>query len=667
MEVESAAHNRVFKDAVMLRTYCREYQLEGQPETWIKETEEEVYLRVLDHFGFYYKDQIKQIPFFRDNVHWYSQWFKLMQRGKALPAGRMLWSMGTQAVDDEGFLPLMNCGFVVIDHPIKPLRFIMRMLMLGCGTGFSLEEKHFAACKNTFIDMRYPLVPGASFAGNITRDDSNPASYPVADCRDGWVNFLEHVLNAAITMRPCMFSLARIRPAGSRIKGFGGRSGDPAILESIAKRIYNMVARQANPSLTMYFDIICSIAELIVSGNVRRSALMCIGDADSEEFLALKKFDNLMLAPWRCNCNNSVNVSDFKQLSESYWNTYKGGSEPYGFVNTVAAAASEMKYHRYAPQGFNPCGEQPLANYELCCLSEVNLARVSNIDDLWNCIRMCYFFCKFVYFLPCPEPQTRTVTQANRRIGISLTGLAVVSPEVREWAYKLLLELRSYDETVSHKLGIPTSVALTTVKPGGTLPKIAGSSGPGVHRPISKFQIRRVRFNKQSKLLKWFEKLGLPIEPQRQFNGDPDLSGTQVVSFYLKNEVPHDGHFSDWLLTDEGFVDMINLVAEVQKRWSENSVSVTVYYHKEQVDNLVRPTIACYFPHLKSLSCLPYSGHDFPQAPEEPISEEEYWAFIRYHPISPWYNVPYDADDVEDQELEDFGLCESKSQCSERG
>lgn len=659
-------HNKIFRQAVMLRTYCREYEDPLESGVWKKETEDDVINRVLDNFTDYYHHLIVQIPWFRwkHNGNWWIDWFTRMKEGKALPAGRMLWSMGSDAIGKEGFLPLMNCGFVAIDEPIEPIKFILKMLMLGCGMGFSLEEKHFHNAKLLFAAKRYP---GTTFEWNpqIIRDDANPESYFVKDSREGWIDFFAYLMEKAITMKKVIFSLRDLRPANSRIKGFGGRTGSPDLLGTAAIRVYKLMTREPVPSISMYYDVICTIAELVVSGNVRRSALICIGDPDSEEFLGLKKFDRLQSKPWRCNCNNSVNIKSFDQLTDKFWEGYNGNGEPYGIVNIEKARESEMKHRRYLPVGTNPCGEQPLANYEVCCLGEVNLSRAVSEHDLFCSLVMCYFFCKFAYELDCPVKATKDVCSANQRIGISLTGISMVSQEKREWAYRCKNHLRKFDKELSELLDVPTSVALTTIKPGGTLPKIAGSSGPGIHRPISQYQIRRVRFAKYSKLLPKLIMAGIHVEPSYLFSGEEDPSGTQVASFYLENEVPDDGHYSDWQLTEEGFKSMLDLVAEVQEKWSENSISVTLYYNIEQLE-MVKRELRRVFPKLKSISLLPYFGHNFPQAPEEPVSKETFEKFISEHPFDPDTEIPSEPDSTQ-EELEDFGLCESRSQCSERG
>lgn len=660
---DTLPHNTIFRDAVMLRTYCRDIQTEDG--NWIKEKPSQVFDRVINSFKTYYKNHIERIPFFAENPDWETDWKNRMTCGKALPAGRMLWSMGSSTIGINGFLPLMNCAFVVFDDPVEPLLFLAKMLMLGCGVGFSIENRYFQSLIQKFNAMRFPLMP--DFMPTIGEDKIN--GYIVVDSKEGWLSFLGYVIRRGIQMRPVRYDLSGIRPAGSRIKGFGGRSGDPKILGTVAERIYMMLTEERNATKQMYYDVACSIGELIISGNVRRSALMAISDPNDRSFLRFKKFTELAKSPWRCYCNNSVNATWFEDLNADFWATYEGESESYGWVNMDKCRLrdqleSRIRNVQYVlPQGFNPCGEQPLASHEVCCLGEVNLATADTPEDLYKSLQMCYFFCKFAFTLGCDEPKTYHVVKINNRIGISLTGIAMGPVEKVYAATTALNKLYEFDVDVSRILGMNPSVALSTVKPGGTLPKIAGSSGPGIHRPISEYQIRRVRFSGKSSMLKWFEKYGLPIEPQRNFDGTDDQSGTRVVSFYLKNQVPHDGHFSDWLATPKGFIEMIRLIETVQTIWSDNAVSCTVYYNVNDLETTVKPTLRTFFNKLKTFSGMIYSGHNFPQAPEEPITKKQYNEFVRSHPITD-YDLFLECDFQDTPE--DFGQCDTKGSCSDR-
>lgn len=650
----------VFKDAVTIRTYSREL-----PDLGRKESVDEIFNRVLDAFEKYYGQHKAVLALFYDR----QKWFRLMKEGYALPAGRMLWIMGSKTVEQEGFLPMMNCSFVAVDHPVDPLLFTMKMLILGCGVGFSLERKHFKKLQSAFARDRFS---GYEKAPSIAREDfsEDRDAYVVEDSRQGWIDFLEEVVKSAIKRKPLVYTLHQLRPAGSLIKGFGGRTADPSNLERAMNKIYWKIVSEANASVTMYYDVICLIAEVVISGNVRRSALICIGDPDDSEFLNLKRFDRLKDNNQRAFCNNSVNVSSYDQLSDEFWSTYDGSSEAYGWANTQKSAEEDKRrdrgFDRTWPIGFNPCGEQPLANREVCCLGEVNLSKcVGSWEDYVDSLNMVYLFCKLSYTLGAPtQLDTERVCSRNQRIGVSLTGISMIKPGRYMSSGRSYLE--DLDKEVSKMLCVPTSIALTTVKPGGTLPKIAGSSGPGIHRPISQYQIRRVRFAKHCALLKWFKDIGVPVEPQYQFDGvTPTDCGTQVASFYLKNQVPADGHFSDWQLTKEGLRSMFEKIAHVQSAWSENSISVTVYYNLNEVESVLRPMMREYFPALKTFSGLPYFGHNFLQAPEQPITEREYAeALEKFRSIVPKKEIPLDVDGID--YAEDFGQCESVSSCSDR-
>lgn len=181
----------------------------------------------------------------------------------------------------------------------------------------------------------------------------------------------------------------------------------------------------------------------------------------------------------------------------------------------------------FPPQGFNPCGEQPLHSREVCCLGEIILPKIKTEVEAKAALTMTYLFCKLAYTLGAPtEKRTEEISHANQRIGISLSGIGMDEcvfslPDFCEIAKPYLEFL---DDHVSRMLGVNKCVALTTIKPGGTLSKLAGCPAPGIHRPISRYQIRRVRFSRRCSLVNWFPKVGIYTEPDVT---DPD--GTVVA------------------------------------------------------------------------------------------------------------------------------------------
>lgn len=642
------AHEQAFKDAIMVRTYSRVVESENR-----KESPDEVFTRVLDAFEEYY---IEKYPFINEYYN-RDKWFAMMKNGIALPAGRMLWSMGSRTIKEEGFLSLMNCSFVVVDDPVTPVLFAMKMLILGCGVGFSLERKYMS---KTAADYETVKDAGGTLTEVTTELTENIGqTYMVRDSKEGWIDFMRQVLCHAICGNDLCFSLRNLRPAGSPIRGFGGISGDPRKLAETARKIWNAIIHSPTATVSLYYDIICWIAELVISGNVRRSALIAIGDPDDEEFLSLKKFDYIRKwnATQRFFCNNSVNIREWSDLGEKYWETFIAGEgEPYGWVNVGKCIDTITPYK---PEGFNPCGEQPLASKEVCCLGEINVQKIETGKQLKNALRMVYLFCKLAYTLGAPtEPTTEKICHANQRIGISMTGISMIAESVFiRMAKKGKMYLKSFDDLISVYLGVNKCCALTTVKPGGTLPKIAGSSGPGIHLPISEYQIRRVRFSKRCSLIPWLSRIGVPVEADLTSPDD-----TVVASFYIRNGRPYSGVYSDSQITKDGFEDMLTRIVVAQEYWSENSVSVTLYYDPTWSVEQLKESIKEFQPDLKSLSCLPYYGHNFKQAPEEPISREEYERVASKLPA--YEKPPLDIDGI--HLPEDFGGCTVDGGCSDR-
>lgn len=614
------------------RTYARFIEDANRTETW-----EETIERVLEAC----QTQLK-IDLNSDKEQKTKKlWRHLMTTRKALPAGRFLWSLGSRTVSDEGMLPLMNCAFVVVDSLLEPFRFTANMLMMGCGIGFSVESKYTTKARDEWIYERR------------NNDDDCPCMfeydpsfkwiqsrkvYFIEDSREGWVKFLIASILRGTRRIPLVYSLEKIRPTGSPIKGFGGTSADPKLLGLAGKKLYNLFAvpTKDHISTSTWFDAMCIIAEVVVAGNVRRSALLSMGDPSDTQYLNLKNWsskNSVLIPSYRQFANMSVNVRSFDELSADYWNTFNGDSEPFGFVkmNTCVIADKlrednrSFQIDRYWPQGFNPCAEQPLHNKEVCCLSEIFLPNIESEIELEQALIMCYTICKHALNIGAPnELQTQKIVKTNQRMGISISGYSLVSDEKLNWAFKAKDSLYDHDLQYSTHHKWNPSIALTTIKPSGTISKLAGISGPGIHLPVSRYQIRRIRISKLSPLIQLVQSCGLPMEPALMIDGSIDLSGTQVISFYLDNGLLSSDHTAHWVsTTSEGLSWFFNKIIEAQSLWADNAVSVTVSYSKPLLDEM-KSIIRLKWSYLKTFSGLLYSDHGFKQAPEEPITEIEY-------------------------------------------
>lgn len=527
-------------------------------------------------------------------------------------AGRFMWQLGTSTVDRLGLPSLQNCAFTIVNEPIRPFTWAFEMLMLGSGVGYNIQKHHV-----------YQL-PKVKSKIKIERKDSNDADFIVPDSREGWVKLLGKVLKAHFySGEGFSYSTVCVRGKGSPIKGFGGTaSGAEDLCWGIAE-ISKIINNRSNNKLRPIdcLDIMNIIGFVVVSGNVRRSAQLAIGDHDDIDFLKAKRWDLGSIPNWRAMSNNSVaapeNIDD---LPNEFWQTYEQG-EPYGLINLELSRkvgrTGETQYPDLDVEGFNPCAEQSLADKETCCLGELYLPNIKSYDELLECITYVYRMCKHSLALHCALKDTEKIVNANMRMGIGVTGVLQSTEEQIGWLDSAYQWLREFDVNYSAKNGFPVSIKLTTVKPSGTLSLLAGVTH-GIHpNPAGHYYIRRIRIAADSSLIGVCRKHGYHIEPQKNFDGTDDKN-TMVVEFPCS--VPE----TTPVASDFSWRDQIDVIRRLQREWSDNSVSCTVYYRKEDLP-AIKEYLAKHFKNeIKTISFLLYHGHGFVQAPYETISKERY-------------------------------------------
>lgn len=534
----------------------------------------------------------------------------IMLNLKGTVAGRFLWQLGTETVDKLGLPSLQNCAFVVVDEEIRPFTWAFEMLMLGSGVGFNIQRHNVKYLANPYENVE------------IKRVDQNDADFIVPDSREGWVQLLKKVLEASfVTGKGFTFATHLIRSKGSPIKGFGGVASGPEDLVWGMMEINKLLNGKNGEYLTPTdcLDIMNIIGRIVVAGNVRRSAQIAIGDADDIEYLRAKRWDLGNIPNWRAMSNNSVVCSDINNLPEEFWEGYKGNGEPYGLINLAAARrmgrTGETQYPDPDVQGFNPCAEQSLANFETCCLAEVYLPNIESYAELKKVVRYLYRINKHSLAIKCSVEETEQIVHENMRMGIGVTGYLQATEEQRSWLSDCYVYIRAYDEEYSNITGINRSIKLTTVKPSGTLSLLAGVT-PGAHPAYSQFYIRRVRMASNSPLVRAAKEAGYPVEFVRNFDGTEDHS-TEVVSFPCK--FPE----GTKLAKDMTAVDQLNVIKRLQTEWSDNAVSVTIYYRLEELDE-IKAWLNDNYYNVKTVSFLLHNDHGFDQAPLEEITEEKY-------------------------------------------
>lgn len=534
---------------------------------------------------------------------------------KGTVAGRFLWQLGTGTVDRLGLASLQNCAAVVVDSPVRPFTWAMDLLMLGAGVGYNIQKENIdkLPCVNpNFVPPK--------------RLDTSGAEYIISDTREGWVALLGKTLKAAFLSdkaKPTFsYSTQLIRGKGAPIKGFGGTASGPEDLcwgiEKISEVLMKRAGKKIRPIDAL--DIMNIIGAVVVAGNVRRSAQIAIGDADDVEFLLAKRWDMGSIPSWRAMSNNSVVCNDTKDLHEYFWDGYEGKGEPYGLINLKLSRKmgrlGETQYPDPRVQCYNPCAEQSLESYETCCLAEVYLPNITSKEELNDVCNLLYRVCKHSLAMPCHLDETADVVHKNMRMGIGMTGVLQASEEQRGWLDEAYTELRKFDKEYSALKGFSESIKLTTVKPSGTLSLLPGVT-PGIHPAYAQYMIRRIRIMSDHPLVNVCREHGYPVEYQQNFDGSEDRS-TVVVSF------PFSYPEGTRMASDMTAIDQLEAVKYMQKVWSDNSVSCTVYYKKEELPEIKKYLAKNYKTNHKSLSFLLHSEHGFKQAPFQEIGKQEF-------------------------------------------
>jgi adenosylcobalamin-dependent ribonucleoside-triphosphate reductase len=530
---------------------------------------------------------------------------------KFLPPGRGLWAMGTPITEEKGlYAALNNCAFVstktLKEDYSKPFCFLMDASMLGVGVGFD--------CKG---------------AGEIIVKGLNKAKkeelFEIPDTREGWVESLKLLLESYFHgAAEVQFDYSKIRPEGEPIKGFGGVSSGHEPLEEIHEAIRGVLENNSGEPITTttIVDIMNLIGKCVVAGNVRRTAEIVFGNPDDEEYLNLKNYEvNPHREMYGWTSNNSV----FAKLGMDYTDICKrivdNGEPGLAWLQNMRKFSrmkngGDDKDHRV--MGGNPCLEQSLESYELCCLVETFPDNHDSYEDYARTLKYAYLYAKTVALGKTHWSDTNRVMLRNRRIGCSVSGVAQFITnrgleELRTWLENGYKVIKSWDTMYSDWFAVPKSIKTTSVKPSGTVSLLAGAT-PGLHYPESRFYVRRIRVSKHSELIEPLKKAGYKVEPAF---GSEDT--TMVI------EVPVDVGQGIRTAKELSIWEQFNLAAFMQRHWADNQVSCTATFDPETEANEL-PHVLNYFQYrLKGISLLPrHPLGAYRQMPYEAIEKKEY-------------------------------------------
>lgn len=587
--------------ATYKRTYSRVRDDLGRTEEWLDTTIRGA-TGVLAIGGVFTQEEIDQFAY---------NWYML----KGCPAGRPIWQLGTDTVARLGGDSMQNCWHVAVDGPIDPFTFTFNELMLGGGVGFNITPEYVYA------------LPPVRHRPTVERVDDYDCDFIVTDNREGWVGLLHRVLESFFfTGKNLRYDTRCIRAKGRRIKSFGGIASGPEKLvwglDKIATILTRAHGRKLRP--TECLDIMNIIGDIVVAGNVRRSAEIAIGSYMDEEFLSAKDWSAKPIPPWRQQSNNTVDCDDVLLLPEHFWKGYQPlQGEPYGLYNSSLCKShgrlTDGPGYRPDPYlvGPNPCGEIILESHEACNLAETFLPNIVDLHEFANVTGLLFKAAKAIGSLPFVHPRTNEVVTRNNRIGIGITGFCQ-APHLRDAdIFNAVYDnLEQVDKEVSRQMNRRPSIKMTTVKPSGTLSLLAGVS-PGVHPAYSPHFIRRITFAAANPLIDALRSRGFHSAPKINIDNSLDHSA-MIVDF------PYKSGRGAIVANQLSAIQQLENQRFLQEFWSDNSVSMTCYFREHELPE-IRSWLRENYPHsVKTASFLRHEDHGFKQAPYEEITEAQY-------------------------------------------
>ena len=516
---------------------------------------------------------------------------------KGLVSGRALWQLGAPKFTGDS---LQNCWCVKVNK-VDSFLFCFNELMLGGGVGFNIKAEHVYELRR----VRY--------RPKVVEVDSFDCDLVVCDNREGWIKLVKKVFDSFFfTGRDLRFSVKCVRGAGSKIKGFGGvASGPEALVRGVLEIVKVLSGRFDNKLRPLdCLDVMNIIGTIVVSGNVRRSSEIAIGDSCDNLFIEAKVWP---YPGWRGMSNNSCACDRISEFCG--WDSFK--SDPLGLVNL----RNLRRYGRladgvdYRPDpgiiGCNPCGEIGLEDREPCNLAEIFLPNISSEAEFIRVGELLLKACKLITCAEFHDPVTQEVVSRNRRVGVGIAGLAQVDLDmgVLDRVYR---RLEVADIEYSRVLGINNSLKLTTIKPGGTMCLLAGVT-PGMGDAVGEYVIRRVRFSSSDPLLDRLSWAGYDIEPLLNMDGSID-SRTGVVGFPVRYKGAR---------VNSGVTKLLDLQVNLQRYWSDNCISCTHNYRESEIPE-IRAWLERNYDESVKTTCFSPFITGFRQMPIEAINREVY-------------------------------------------
>jgi len=623
-----------YQEFIHLSRYSRWLPEKVRRETW-----NETVTRYFDFFDEHVKEMTGfDVP---DDLRKDLEIAVLEQR--VMPSMRCLMTAG-EALKRENIAGY-NCSYVAVNR-IQAFDEILYVLMNGTGVGFSVERQ--------FVS-ELPIV-----AEEFHETDT---VIVVSDSKMGWAKAFKELVGLLYIGQIPKWDMSKVRAAGAPLKTFGGRASGPAPLVNLFNFTVNTLKSSAGRRMSSLecHDIVCKIAEVVVVGGVRRSALISLSNLSDDRMRQAKTGQWWNTEPQRALANNSACYTekpDIGTFMDEWKSLYDSKSGERGIFNRESAMKQAAKNGRRNAEhdfGTNPCSEIILRSREFCNLSEVVVRPTDTRETLLEKVRLATILgtiqatlVNFKYV----SSVWRNNCEEERLLGVSLTGIMdnkLLNGKGLDHALPAILQdLRNEavrtNEEFAKKIGINQSVAVTCVKPSGTVSQLVDAAS-GIHARHNPFYVRTVRGDKKDPLTKMMTDMGFPVE-------DDVMNPSHTAVFSFPMSVHKDAVFR----TDMSAIDQLKLWKIYQEHWCEHKPSVTISV-KEEEWLAVGAWVYDNFDMMSGVSFLPFSEHTYKQAPYQDIEKEEFDLLLN--------NMPKEIDwsKLSDYELTDMTIGSQELAC----
>ena len=615
-----------YQNFIAVSRYARWLDEENRRETW-----DETVQRYVDYMAEKVKGSLPK-----------GDIYNAIYNLEVMPSMRALMTAGPALERDNtaGY----NCSYLPVDDP-KAFDEAMYILLCGTGVGFSVERQYIS---------RLPDIP----------EDMEECDtvIEVVDSKEGWAKSLRKLIGHLYMGEIPSWDVSKVRPAGARLKIFGGRASGPEPLVDLFNFTVALFKANAGRKLSSYdcHNLMCKVGEVVVSGGVRRSAMISLSNLSDQRMRHAKSGKWWETAPQMALSNNSVAYTD-KPDGETFLREWlslvESKSGERGIFNRVSAKKQVAKYGRRNPDydfGCNPCSEIILRPYQFCNLTEVVIRESDRFDDLKRKVVLATILgtaqatlTKFPYL----RKIWNTNTEEERLLGVSLTGIMdnELTSGRKKGLDKTLESLREIavetNREWSQIFRIPPSTAITCVKPSGTVSQLVDSAS-GIHPRHSKYYIRTVRGDNKDPLTKFMIDNGVPSEPDFM---KPD--GQTVFSFPMKSPS------TSVIRHEMTAIQQLEMWLTYQRYWCEHKPSVTVSVKDDEWME-VGAFVFKHFDEMSGVSFLPHSDHTYQQAHYQDCTEKEYNAMLDKFV----YDINWDS--LDDYEKEDTTAGSQTFACS---